>query len=106
MNDERNEKHERMLYGNECYVIQGAIFEVYREMGCGFLESIYQECMLLEITTRDIPFRAQPKLRLQYKSKELKQFYQPDLICFDKIIVELKAVKNLPQNIMHRLSTI
>ena len=95
MNHETHETHEKILYKDEVYAIQGAIFEVYREMGCGFLEAVYQECMEKELSLRDIPFVSQHKLTLTYKGEPLVQRYKPDLICFDKIIVELKAVSAL-----------
>jgi len=84
-----------LLFKDECYAIQGAIFEVYREMGCGFLEAVYQECLEKEFRRRGIPFIAQQELRLFYKGEELKQTYKPDLICYDKIIIELKALRDL-----------
>lgn len=84
-----------ILYKQECYAIQGAVFEVYREMGCGFLEAVYQECLKRELKQRGIPFRSQPALKLSYKGDLLSQAYRPDFVCFDKIIVELKAVKNI-----------
>ena len=64
-------------------------------MGAGFLEAVYQECLALEFTARGIPFAALKPLRLAYKGQVLQQVYQPDFICFDKIIVELKAVQRL-----------
>ncbi len=82
-----------IIYKDESYDIQGAIFDVYREMGCGFLEAVYQECLEKEFRFRDIPFVAQPELQLTYKGEELKQIYKPDIICYGKIIVELKALK-------------
>jgi len=85
----------KILFKEECYVIQGAIFDVYREMGCGFLEAVYQECLEIELSSRGIPFVAQQGLELTYKGEPLKQSYQPDLICYGKIIVELKAVKEI-----------
>lgn len=93
MNHEIHERHEKIIFKDECYLIQGAIFDVYREMGCGFLEAVYQECMERELTARGVPFIAQQELMLTYKGKPLKQTYKPDLVCFDKIICELKAVK-------------
>lgn len=84
-----------ILFRDECYAIQGAIFEVYREMGCGFLEAVYQECLEMELRIRGIPFIAQQELRLSYKGEELRQFYKPDLICYEEIIVELKALREL-----------
>ncbi len=84
-----------LLYKNEVFSIQGAIFDVYREMGCGFLEAVYQECLEKEFQAREIPFASQQILSLEYKGKRIKQTYQPDFICYDKIIIELKAVKEL-----------
>ena len=81
-----------ILYKEECYKIQGAVFEVYREMGCGFLESVYQECLTRELSQRKIPFVVHPELSLFYKGDQLFQKYTPDLICYNCIIVELKAV--------------
>jgi len=101
MNHKRHEKHERgkILFREECYAIQGAIFEVYREMGCGFLEAVYQECMEKELQSRGVPFVAQQEPRLSYKGSVLDQTYKPDLVCYDSIIVELKALKELaPQH--------
>ena len=90
-----NEKRETILFKEESYAIQGAIFEVYREMGCGFLESVYQECLEKELIQRGIPFQAQKELQLFYKGESLRQIFKPDLICFGKIIIEIKAVKEL-----------
>jgi len=90
-----HETHEKILFKEEVYAIQGAIFEVYREMGCGFLEAVYQECLEKELRLRSIPFVSQKDLNLAYKGQLLEQRYRPDLICFDKIIVELKAVSEL-----------
>lgn len=86
---------EKILFKEECYAIQGAIFNVYRELGCGFLEAVYQECLERELHACNVPFQAQPEVQLLYKGSLLKQSYRPDLICYDKIIVELKAVKDL-----------
>ncbi len=84
-----------IIFKDECYAVQGAVFEVYREMGSGFLEAVYQECLERELQIRKIPFVAQPELRLFYKGSILQQSYQPDLVCFDSVIVELKAVKEI-----------
>ncbi len=89
---EIHEKHEKILFKEECYVIQGAAFEVYREMGCGFLEAVYQECFEKELTARSVPFVTQQELKINYKGEPLKQTYMPDLICYGNIIVELKAL--------------
>jgi GxxExxY protein len=84
-----------LLYEEESFAIRGAVFEVYLEMGCGFLESVYQECLEKELTKRAIPFISFKELSLNYKGEMLRQFFKPDLICYDKIIVELKAAKGL-----------
>lgn len=86
---------DKLLYEAESYAIRGAIFEVYTEMGCGFLEAVYQECLEKELRRRGIAFLAKHKLKLAYKEEVLLQTYQSDLICFGKIISELKAVKEL-----------
>jgi len=84
-----------LKYKEESFQIRGAVFEVYTEMGCGFLEAVYQECLARELQRSQIPFRAQADLRIEYKGEMLDQFYRPDFICFEKIIVEIKAVKAL-----------
>ena len=84
-----------LKFEDESYRIRGAIFEVYREMGCGFLEAVYQECLEKEFGKQGIPFVAQSELLLHYKGERLEQIYKPDFICFERIIIELKAVKEL-----------
>jgi GxxExxY protein len=86
-----------LLFKEESYKIVGACFEVYREKGCGFLEPVYQECMEIELRLQAIPFVPQKLLLLDYKGTPLRNGYQPDLICYEKIIVELKAVKELTE---------
>ena len=85
----------KLIYEQESFQIRGACFEVYREKGAGFLESVYQECLELEMRQEDIPFVSQPKLELDYKGQKLKSEFQPDMICFGKIILELKAIREL-----------
>ena len=84
-----------LLCREESYAILGACFEVYKEKGCGFLEPVYQECLEIELAFRKVPFKAQPKLGLTYRDQLLTQSYEPDFICYDKIIIELKAVSEL-----------
>ena len=81
-----------LLYEEETFALRGAIFEVYKDKGSGFLEAVYQECLEIELEHLKIPFVSQPKLELEYRGMKLKTEYRPDLICFGKIIVELKAV--------------
>jgi GxxExxY protein len=83
------------FFEEETYAIRGAVFEVYREMGCGFLEAVYQECLEKELASKRIPFVSQPELNLNYKGKPLQQTYKPDLICYDQIILELKTAKDI-----------
>ncbi len=75
-----------IIYKDEVYTIQGAVFEVYKEMGSGFLESVYQECLERELKSRDIQFEPQKELILSYKGKFLKQTYRPDFIFYNSII--------------------
>ena len=84
-----------MLYADEVYQIQGAIFEVYKTLGSGFLEAVYQEALELELKQRNIPFESQKELTISYKGQELKQKYRADIVCYDKVVLELKAVKTL-----------
>jgi len=73
----------------------GACFEVYSDKGNGFLEDVYQECLGIEFEERKIPYEEKPELKLAYKGRKLRKQYEPDFVCFDKIIVELKAVRAL-----------
>lgn len=83
------------LYKEEAFALQGAIFEVYRTLGCGFLEAVYQKALEVEFTQRNIPFTSQKEIEVEYKGIKLEQSYRVDFICFEKIILELKAVQNL-----------
>lgn len=84
-----------LILKDECYKIMGACFEVYKEKGNSFLEAVYQECLELECGFQSIPYVSQPELKLTYKGEPLTQTYKPDLICFDQVIVELKAVSEV-----------
>lgn len=79
------------------YNILGACFHVYKTMGCGFLEAVYQECLEIEFKTRKILYKAQPRLDLAYRGQALKQQYVPDFIVYDAVILELKAVAALAE---------
>ena len=84
-----------IIYKDESYGIVGACFEVYNEKGCGFTEPVYQECLEIELELQTIPFKAQAPLPLSYKGRPLRQRFQPDFICWEKIILEIKAVSAL-----------
>jgi len=83
------------MFENETYAIRGAIYEVYNTLGAGFLEGVYQEALELELKARDIPYKPQSEITVSYKGVRLKQTYRADIICFDSIVLELKAVKQL-----------
>ncbi len=89
---EDTESTEGFLYKEESYKIRGAIYEVYKQVGSGFLEAVYQECLAKEFEIRGVNFAEQVALNLNYKGELLNQTYKPDFICYNKIIVEIKAV--------------
>jgi len=84
-----------LIYKEESYKIIGACFEVYNEKGCGLLEPVYQECLEIEFGIQKLPFIPQKPLPLTYKGHLLKSTYQPDFICFEKVVLEIKAVSAL-----------
>jgi GxxExxY protein len=84
-----------LLLKDEVFAIVGAAMEVHRQLGSGFLEAVYQEAMEIELTARRIPFVAQPSLQISYKGQPLKKEYAPDLVCYNQVIVELKALTQL-----------
>ena len=94
---EPHEPHQRdnLLHRAEVFQIQGAVFEVNRVMGTGFLQAVYQECLTLEFTRRNVPFVAQSALPLDYKGERLRAIYIPDFICFGVVLVELKALASI-----------
>ena len=79
----------------ETFAIIGAAMEVHRELGHGFLEAVYQEALAVEMAARKIPFRREEPLRVKYKDQILACAYKADFICFETILVELKAVEKL-----------
>ena len=81
-----------LIYGDETYAIIGCAFEVYNQLGSGFLEPVYQEALEIELNTQNIPFKHQVKLPIKYKEIMLKKEYVADMICYGSIIVELKAI--------------
>lgn len=77
------------------FKIIGAAMEVHRELGCGFLEAVYQEALERELLTSGVPFKAQPLLQVFYKGNPLNKTYQPDFLCFDEVVIEIKALAGL-----------
>ena len=86
---------EDYLYESETYKIIGAMMEVHKTLGCGFLEAVYQEALAIEFERRKIPFVKEKKLLLFYKEVKLEKYYVADFLCYDKIVVEIKALSAL-----------
>jgi GxxExxY protein len=84
-----------LLYKSESYNIIGAAQEVHRVLGHGFLEPVYQEALAIEFRERKIPFEREKELKIIYKGQELSKQYQADFVCYESIIVELKALSQL-----------
>lgn len=84
-----------LILGDESYQVVGACFEVYNEMGSGFLESVYQECLGYEFTDRGIPFTEKANLPLRFKKRKLQKRFEADFICFGQIVVEIKSSSGL-----------
>ena len=84
----------------ETYKIRGCLLNVHNELGCGFLEKVYQEALEMELMEADIPFSKEKDLTIYYKGVQMQQKYVADFVCFDNIIVELKAVSELTD--LHR----
>ena len=84
-----------LLYKQEVFKIIGACMEVHKELGSGFLEAVYHEALIIELNKQDIPFETNVRLKVNYKNQILQKVYYADIICYDKIIVELKAMDGL-----------
>ena len=84
-----------ILFTEEVYKIVGAAFEVHNQLGCGFLEPVYQEALEKELTDNGIPFVPQQELRISYKGQLLKKIYIADFVLYDEIIVEIKSEEHL-----------
>ena len=77
------------------YAIIGAAMEVHRQLGCGFLEAVYQEAFAIELAARGVPYSREVELPILYKGRRLKTAYRADFLCYESIIVELKALARL-----------
>ncbi|AVR45268.1 GxxExxY protein [Christiangramia fulva] len=88
-----------LLYEQETYKIIGACMKVHKNLGSGFLESVYQEVLEKEFTKEEIPFQKEIKLNLFYEGEKLDKYFKADFLCYDKIIVELKSVAFLSKNL-------
>ena len=93
-----------MLYAEEVYNINGAMFEVFKNLGPGLLEKVYQEALEIEFKLRDIPYEREKRFNIVYKGNLLEQQYIADFVCYGKIILELKSVSEVTD--VHRAQVI
>ena len=84
-----------LIYKEESYKVIGVAMEVHKELGYGFLEAVYQEALEIEFQKQGIPYEREKLLTISYKDIKLKKRYSADFVCYDKIIVELKALSDL-----------
>ena len=91
----RTAEKAQVIWKNESYAVIGACFAVYKDKGRGFLEPAYHECLEIEFESQRIPFLSKPPQTVQYRGRTLVQTFTPDFICYDKIVVEIKAVSAL-----------
>jgi GxxExxY protein len=89
------ENNETVSKDPRTFAIIGAAMEVHRQLGCGFLEAVYQEACAIELTMRDNPCQREVDLPIFYKNRKLKASYRADFICYETVIVELKALSKL-----------
>ncbi len=88
-------ENEELIYKEEAYKIIGCCMEVHKTLGNGFLEAVYQEALALEFIKSEIPFEQEKKLEINYKGNILEKKYYADFVCYDKIIIELKASNDI-----------
>jgi len=86
-----------IVFKEESYKIIGACMKVHRVLGSGFLEAVYEEAIEKEFIKENISFKRQVKLNIYYEEKKLNKYYKADFICYDKIVLEIKAVKFIPE---------
>jgi GxxExxY protein len=87
-----------LIYKNEVYATIGAAMAVHTDLGAGFLEAVYQEAMEIELLERGIPYQAQAPISISYRNRLLKKKYQVDFICYEKVLVEIKSIRQLTEN--------
>jgi len=87
--------NEDNLFKAEGYELMAAAFDVYNELGPGFLEEVYQEALEFELTGRKVPLVSKPRLHIHYKGQLMRKYYDADLVVSEGIVVELKAVRTL-----------
>jgi GxxExxY protein len=82
----------------QTYLIIGVAMKVHAELGCGFLEAVYQEALEIEFLERNITYEREKELPVLYRGKQLRTFYKADFVCFGSVIVELKALQQISGN--------
>ena len=92
-----------IVYKDESFKIIGACMKVHAGLGGGFLENVYHEALESEFHNQSIPYESQKKLVLFYNDVQLKKYYKADFLCYEKIIIELKAVDYLSVNMRNQL---
>jgi GxxExxY protein len=90
-----NTNETNIIYKEECYHIYHCIYNVHNKLGNGFLESVYQEALEIEFRKEKIPFESQKMIHIYYDDKPLTQFFKADIVCYGKILLELKAVTKI-----------
>jgi GxxExxY protein len=88
-----NSSEDELIFKDEVYQIVGAAMEVSNELGCGFLEAVYQEALEIEFDARRISHVPQKRITIYYKGGALKHEYIADFLCHDQIVIEIKAIK-------------
>lgn len=86
----------KILYKEESFAIIGACMKVHRSLGAGFLEAVYEEALEKEFNIQKIPFKRQVKLSLYYNQELMKKQFRADFVCYDTIVIEIKAVSQIP----------
>ena len=98
---------DKLILREESYQIIGACMNVHRKLGSGFLESVYQEALEKELKAKGVPFQRQKQLNIYYDGKKLNKYFVADFVCFDQIILEIKAAglisKNMEQQVINYL---
>ncbi|MCL2042609.1 MAG: GxxExxY protein [Treponema sp.] len=97
-NQHEQEDKKNLLFKDECYDIYGCIYIVNKKLGAGFLEAVYQEALEIELKRKNIPFVSQQELEILYDGVPLTTKYIADIICYNKIIIEIKAVSKVNEH--------
>lgn len=100
----KNNAMGQIIYKEEAYAIQGALYAVHRELGCGFMERVYQEALVYEFQMRGIPYEREKEISIIYKGRIIGMPYRADFVCYGKILVELKSAQELTD--IHRAQII